>query len=489
MTAKAYQMYVDGKWVGAASGATYELPNPATEQIVGVVPDADREDMQRAIAAARRAFDEGPWRSTTPRERVRILEALAEALERRKEEFRDLLVRAHAAEGLTHAIQLEEPIQSLRNYADILLRFRFEEPLDSLSTIGPVGPTVVNSLLHHQPVGVCGLIPTWNFPLYVTVQKIAPAIAAGCTMVIKPSPFGPLIDCLIAELVDEVGLPPGVFNLVTGQSDELGRELTENPAVDKISFTGAVSTGKKVMEAASQSLKRVHLELGGKSAMIVLDDAEIAAASPAAASPTFFHAGQGCAITTRVLVPRKLHDPLVDRMKSFIEAFVKVGDPAEPTTILGPVIREQRRVAIEEYIASGVSEGADLVMGGGRPAHLEKGYFLEPTVFANVRNEMRIAREEIFGPVVSVIPYEDEDDAVRIANDSSLGLYGGILTTNTNRALSVAKKLRTGGVGINGSVNLRACPFGGFKESGIGREGGVFGLREFLELQAITWPA
>jgi aldehyde dehydrogenase (NAD+) len=308
-------------------------------------------------------------------------------------------------------------------------------------------------------------------------------------MVIKPSPWGPLIDLMVAELAEEVDLPPGVLNVVCGQSAELGIELTENPRVDKVSFTGAVSTGKLVMRACASTLKRVHLELGGKSAQIILDDADIAMAGPGGSAPTFFHAGQGCAITTRVLVPKDKHDELVSGMETFVGGFVKIGNPADPATILGPVIREERRVAIEEYIQAGVDQGADLVTGGGRPGDLDKGYFLQPTIFANVRNDMKIAREEIFGPVVVVIPYEDDADAIRIANDSEYGLSGGIMTTNVNRGLGLAKQIRTGSVMVNGAVNLAVTPFGGFKQSGIGREGGVFGLEEYLEIQALSWPS
>jgi acyl-CoA reductase-like NAD-dependent aldehyde dehydrogenase len=484
---RVHRLYIDGKWLDADSGARYELPNPATEECVGLAPDAGRSDMQRAIAAARRAFDEGPWPRTKPRERARTLEAIADALERRKEEFRTVLVSAHAAEFMTHGIQLDTPIASLRAYADLVQRFEFEESLPSLAAVGPTGPAVTSAMVHHQPAGVCGLIPTWNFPLYVTLQKIAPALAAGCTMVCKPSPWGPLIDLMVAELLEEANVPPGVFNVVTGQSDELGIELCTNPGIDKLSFTGSVSTGKRVMESAAATLKRVHLELGGKSAMIILDDADMAMAGPSASAPTFFHAGQGCAITTRVLVKREQHDALVAGMEAFVKSFVKIGNPADPATILGPVIRDERRCKIEEYIQSGIDDGAELVLGGGRPAGFDKGYFLEPTIFANVDNDMRIAREEIFGPVVAVIPYVDDADAVRIANDSDLGLYGGIMTSDTHRALGLAKQIRSGGVSINGAVNLEVCPFGGFKQSGIGREGGVFGLREYLETQAITW--
>ena len=489
MSVKPYRMYIDGKWVDAASGATYELPNPATEQTLASAPDASRDDLRRAIGAARRAFDSGPWPRSTPRERSRVLERIALGLERRKEEFRDLLVAAHAAEYMTHPIQLDLAIAQIANYAELALRFPFEEPLPPVSAVTAAGPKLVSSMAYHQPVGVCGLVPTWNFPLYVTAQKIGPALATGCTMVIKPSPWGPLVDLLLAEVIEECDLPPGVYNVVTGQSPELGIELCENAEIDKLSFTGSVETGKRVMAAAAGTLKRVHLELGGKSAQIVLDDYDLDAAAPGAASPTFFHAGQGCAMTTRVLVQRSRHDELVEKMAGFVKSFVKPGNPADPSVMLGPVIREERRTAIEGYVASGCEQGAELVTGGGRPADLPRGYFLEPTIFANVRNDMRIAREEIFGPVVSVIPFENEDDAVRIANDSSFGLYGGILTNDSARGLELARRLRTGGVSINGATNLLAAPFGGFKQSGIGREGGLFGMREFTEIQMLAWPS
>jgi len=488
MAIRTWQLFVDGKWTEAASGATYGIPNPATEETVGIATDAGREDVVRAVGAARRAFDSGPWRRSTPAERARILLRIADEVERRKEEFRALLVAAHGAEAMTHGIQLETPIAQLRGYAELATRFQWDEPLTPVQGMTPAGMRTVQGIAHHQPAGVCGLIPTWNFPLFVTAQKIGPAIATGCTMVIKPSPWGPLIDLLVAEIIAECDLPPGVFNVVTGQGPELGAELAESPLVDKISFTGSVSVGKKVALAAAGTLKRVHLELGGKSAQIILDDYQVDAAAPSSAGPTFFHAGQGCAMTTRVLVQRRRHDALVEKMAAFVRGFVKVGNPADPTVILGPLIREERRQAVAGYVASGNEEGAELVCGGARPAGLSHGFFFEPTIFANVRNHMRIAREEIFGPVVSVIPFEEEEDAIRIANDSSLGLFGGILTHDLDKARAIAKRIRAGGVSINGAVNLTHAPFGGFKESGIGREGSVWGLREFTEIQSITWP-
>jgi acyl-CoA reductase-like NAD-dependent aldehyde dehydrogenase len=336
-------------------------------------------------------------------------------------------------------------------------------------------------------VGVCGVIPTWNFPLFVTVQKLGPIIATGCTAVCKPSPWGPLVDLMLAEVVEECGVPAGVWNVVTGEGTDISEELVASPLIDKISFTGSVAVGKKIMQAAGATLKRVHLELGGKSALIVLDDFDLGMAAPVAASPTFFHAGQGCAITTRVLVGRDRQDALLEKMASFVNGVVTVGDPADPSIMVGPVIRAERRAAIEEYIALGREQGAELVAGGGRPAGLEKGYFVEPTIFGHVKNDMRIAQEEIFGPVVAVIPYEDEADAIRIANDSSYGLFGGLLTNDTGKALAMGKQIRTGGVIVNGASNLLDMPFGGFKESGIGREGGRWGLEEFTEIQALAW--
>ncbi|MBK7972563.1 MAG: aldehyde dehydrogenase family protein [Deltaproteobacteria bacterium] len=487
MGERPYRMFIDGAWIGAGERPTYPIPNPATEEIVAHAPEGTRGDVGRAIAAARRAFDHGPWPRSTPAERAAVLLKIADGIQARKEQFRALLVAAHAAEAMTHVLQLETPIYSLYNHAELVGSFPWEEEVPTLMVPTKRGMMETHAAVVRQPAGVCALIPTWNFPLFTTLNKIAPAIAAGCTMVVKPSPWGPLVDLLLAEVIAECDLPPGVFNVVTGQAPELGADLVESAAVDKVSFTGSVSTGKKIMRAAAETLKRVHLELGGKSALVILDDADVETAAPSAASPAFFHAGQGCALMTRVLVPRKKHDALVAATVAFIEKKVKLGDPADPTVNLGPVIREERRAAIETLIASGREQGAVLATGGGRPASQPRGYFVEPTVFANVRNHMTIAREEIFGPVVSILPFDDDDDAVRIANASEMGLYGGIVTNDVERGKRVARRIRTGGVGINNATNLLHAPFGGFKQSGIGREGGVYGVHEFTELQTIAW--
>ena len=483
---KTWQLYVDGKWVEAQGGRTYALPNPATEEEIARAPDAGVADVDRAISAARRAFDEGPWPRTPLAERVALIERIADGVERRKDEFRDVLVAAHGAEFVTHGPQLDQPIQLIRNTAELARRYPFEELLPLVDQPTPAGPRLVSTLVVRQPVGVCALIPTWNFPLWVTAQKIAPALAAGCTMVVKPSPWGPLIDLMLAEVAEEAGLPPGVLNVVSGQDPEIGPALVADPRIDKVSFTGSNATGKRIMESVARNLTRVHFELGGKSALIVLDDYDLDAAAPNASSPTFFHAGQGCAMNTRVLVSRSRHDELVAKMAGFVKHAVKIGDPADPSVMLGPVIRPERRAAIEDYIASGREDGAELA--AGRPAGLERGWFVEPTIFCNVPPAARIAQQEIFGPVVSVIPFDDEDDAVRIANDSEYGLFGGILSNDMRRAIELARRIRTGGVSINGAINTFHKPSGGFKDSGIGRENGRYGLEEYTELQVVMWP-
>ena len=373
-----------------------------------------------------------------------MLTRIGEKISDRKQEFRALLSSAHGATRSTMIVQLETPIYLLYNYAEIASRYPFVEEMPDLPVPTRTGLITTRSEVVRQPAGVCGLIPTWNFPLFVTINKIAPALATGCTMVIKPSPWGPAIDLLLAEVLAECDLPPGVVNVVTGQAPALGEALVASPDVDRISFTGSVPTGKAIMRSCADTLKRVHLELGGKSALIVLDDADLETAAAACAMPATFHAGQGCAMTTRILVPRDRHDDLVDAVVAHVEGEVRIGDPADRETTLGPVIRPERLEAIEAMVAAGVEQGARLATGGRRPAQPEKGWFFEPTVFAGVDNALPIARDEIFGPVVCVLPYEGDDEAVRIANDSSMGLFGGILSPDVERAKGLARRLRTG---------------------------------------------
>jgi aldehyde dehydrogenase (NAD+) len=404
--------------------------------------------------------------------------------------MRALLIAEAGACWVSHDVQVEWPIRHLRNYADLVHRFPFEEMLPTTVTESPMGAHLSNSMVHRAPVGVCGMIPTWNFPVFVAVQKLGPALATGNTMVVKPSPYGPLINLWLAKLIDEVAdLPPGVMNWVTGQAPEISQELVSSPLVDKISFTGSIVVGRQILAAGADRLRRIHLELGGKSAHILLDGDNLDMVAPALAAPTFFHSGQGCAMGTRVLVPRSVADRVVERMVGFVgnRDIVKIGDPADPSVLMGPVIREERRKAIEAYVASGVEQGAKLVTGGRRPAHLDAGYFLEPTIFADVDNRLRIAQEEIFGPVVTVTPYDDVEEAIRIANDSDYGLAAMITGTDQVKAVEIGKRLRTGTVWINQGGNMAHAPFGGFKLSGLGREGGLFGMHEYTEVQHLAW--
>jgi aldehyde dehydrogenase (NAD+) len=485
-------MYIDGRWLAAGSGATFDVLNPATEETIATCPEAGRAEMRRALEAARRAFGEGPWPRMSPRDRSRVIQQIADGLSARRNELAALLTAEVGAAQYLLPMQLDDPLTAMHSYAELAARADLEEMLPPLVQQTVAGPTATQMLVYRQPAGVVGAINTWNFPLYVLIQKLGPALAAGCTLVVKASPYAPLINLEVAKVIDQTDLPKGVVNVVTGEGVEISEELVASPLLDKISFTGSVPTGKRIAAAAAQNLTRLHLELGGKSACIVLDDADVEAMAPVLASPAFVHAGQACAATTRCLVPASLYDRALEKMAAFV-GNLKVGDPSDAAVMVGPLIREARRTAVEEYIRSGKDEGAALVAGGGRPATLERGYFLEPTIFGDVRNDMRIAREEIFGPVLAVTKYNDVDEAVRIANDSRYGLSGRVVTHNTAKGLEVAKRLRTGsvllghGFGGPGALTFTVAPFGGFKESGLGREGGKYGLYEFTEIQTIAW--
>jgi aldehyde dehydrogenase (NAD+) len=480
------RMLIDGNLVDAESGRTFDNENPATEEIIGVAADASPEDASRAIAAARRAFDETSW-STDRALRKRCLAQLQEALLKvADEELRPTIV----AEGgspilLTYTVQLDLPVQWLSQWVDLAESYEYERPLP---TVESFGGTHRGSLIG-EPAGVVTAITPFNFPLYLTIAKLGPALAAGCTAVLKPSPYTPWTATILGRLVaEQTEIPPGVVNVVTTSDQATAEALTTDPRVDMVSFTGSTATGRRIMAAAADTVKRVHLELGGKSANIVLDDTDLAQALPLAAGWACAHSGQGCGMYTRLLLPRSRYDEGLALLEMAFQN-MQVGDPMDPATLQGPQISAEQRERVLGYIAKGTEEGARLVTGGGIPENLERGYYVQPTLFADVDPGSTIAREEIFGPVLSVIPFEDDDEAVRIANDSIYGLTGNVWSASEERALGVANRIRAGSVSVNGAQWLDITrPFGGFKQSGIGRENGVKGFEEFLETKVLALP-
>ncbi len=480
------RMLIDGKLVEAASGQRFDNVNPATEEVLGEVADASNEDMQCAIAAARRAFDETDW-STNRAFRKQCLLQLQAAIEGEREELREeLIAEVGAPRLLTYAPQLDSPLKDgLLWPAEMIDTFEWERTLPNGDMMG------INSRrgVWKEAIGVVGAIVPWNFPFEVTINKLGPILATGNTMVLKPAPDTPWNATRLGRLIaEQTDIPAGVVNVVTSADHLVGEELTLSPMVDMISFTGSTVVGQRIMEKGAPTLKRVFLELGGKSAMLVLEDADFANVIPGAAMGCV-HAGQGCAIQTRVLVPRSRHDEAAQILSDGM-AGVTYGDPNDAGNLMGPVISAKQRDRVEGYIKKGVDEGATLAVGGGRPPHLPKGWFIEPTLFTNVDNSMTIAQEEIFGPVLSLIAYDDEADAVRIANDSKYGLSGGVFSSDEKHAEAVARRIRSGSMSINGGVWYGAdSPYGGYKTSGIGRQNGVEGFEQHLETKAVAWPA
>ena len=465
------KLYINGQWVRPAGTALLDVINSTTEEVMARVPEGTPADADRAVAAARAAFDS--WSQLAASERAAYLRQIAEHLQARQAEIAAIIAgEVGMPLPLATAVQAGLPATVCASYAKLLSDYSFEEQIG-------------NSLIVKEAVGVVGCITPWNYPLHQVVAKVAPAIAAGCTVVLKPSEVAPLTAFVLAEICDEVGLPAGVFNLVTGLGPVVGEAIVANPDVDMVSFTGSTRAGRRVSELAAQTVKRVALELGGKSASIVLGDADFEKAVRSSVSSCYFNSGQTCSAHTRLLVPKEKQDEAARIAKETAENFT-LGDPREGKAKLGPLVSETQRERVRNYIRKGVEEGARLVTGGAdAPDGLEKGYFVRPTVFADVRPDMTIAQEEIFGPVLSIIPYEDEDDAVRIANDTVYGLSGGVWSGDPERAKRVARRLRTGQVEINGGKFNPLAPFGGYKQSGNGRELGKYGLEEFLEVKAM----
>ncbi|MFI0450464.1 aldehyde dehydrogenase [Actinomadura sp. 6N118] len=476
------RLLVNGRLV-PGSGGTFETLNPATEEILGEAADATAADMEEAIGAARQAFDSSGW-ATDVALRVRCLRQLRDALQRHAGELRELTIaEVGTPRFLTFGAQLDAPVADLGWFADLAESYEWSTDLGRAEPMGiPSHRRVVK-----EPVGVVGAITPWNFPHQINLAKLGPALAAGNTVVLKPAPDTPWCAAFLGTLIaEETDIPAGVVNVVTSSDHALGAQLAGDPRVDLVSFTGSTATGRAVMTTAAETLKKVFLELGGKSAFIVLDDADLRAACSYAAFSVATHAGQGCAITTRLLVPRAAYDQAVEITAKSLRR-IGVGDPKDDKTLCGPVVSARQRERIEGYLELAIKEGGSFACGGGRPADRDRGFWIEPTLITGLTNDCRAAREEIFGPVLAILPHDGDDDAVRIANDSPYGLSGAVHGTDLDRARAVAARLRTGTVSVNGGVWYAAdVPFGGYKQSGIGREMGVAGFEEYVETKAIS---
>ncbi|WP_182523898.1 aldehyde dehydrogenase [Nocardioides dongkuii] len=478
------QQLVDGKLSGASDGATYPILNPATGAEIGVAPDSTATDVEAAIAAARRAFDETDW-STNTELRVRCLRQLHQALLDHAEDFRALTTAEVGMPGfMMGAAGFDVPVESLKWVTDLVESYEFETDLGVAAPMGIKSRRTVR----REAVGVVAAITPWNVPTQINLAKVGPALAAGCTVVLKPAPDTPWVAAELGRLAAEhTDIPAGVFNVVTPRSNEVAAQLTSDPRVDMVSFTGSTNTGRAIMAAAAPTLKRVFLELGGKSAAIALDDADVAAVAGATAFTACIHAGQGCAITTRLVVPRDRYDEAVQVAASTMES-IGAKDPADPGAICGPVISQVQRDRVASYLDLAVEEGGTFATGG--TVIDQDGYWIQPTVIAGLDNSSRVAQEEIFGPVLVVIPHDGDDDAVRIANDSAYGLSGSVDSGSLERAKAVAARIRTGTLAVNGGVWFSPdAPFGGYKQSGLGREMGVAGFEEYLETKTIAEPA
>jgi aldehyde dehydrogenase (NAD+) len=482
-----HQIYVGGSFVDTYDGKTYDNINPATEESLGQAPDAGLSDTKRAIEAARASFDSGIWSDAPLEERARVMRHIAHGFEKAHQDMVDITVAevghpVRICEGMAQGATVNA--HYLAELAGRDFGYVAEPILGDMKT--------THRLVLREPVGVVSAILPYNAPIQVASYKALAAIAAGNSVVMKPSPLTPYSALLFAKIVADSDLPPGVLNVITATGVDSGVELSESPRVDMVSFTGSPEVGAAIMTACGKTLKRVMLELGGKSAYIVLDDAPVPLAAALACATPMGLSGQGCSLPTRVLMPRSMGDEFLEIAKKTLES-LKIGDPTDPNTILGPVVSKAQRARVERYVGIATDEGATLLTGGKRPADLPVGYFYEPTLFHSVTNDMRIAQEEVFGPVAVIIPYDDIDDAIRICNDSIFGLGGNILSTNPERSMAVAKRMRTGQVWINTPLtDAEHClpypdiPFGGYKHSGVGREMGIEGYLEYTEIKNIA---
>ncbi|MET7898608.1 aldehyde dehydrogenase [Streptomyces mirabilis] len=481
MTVTEYDsLFIGGRWSKPSTNKVISVMSPSTGLHLGAVPEAVETDVDRAVRAARTAFDSASgWSTWEPARRAAAMVRLADALDARKEE---MATRVSAQNGMPISVagpfEATVPAGLLRYYAGVLQDAHFEEQRQGL----PIGTTLVR----REPLGVVAAIVPWNFPQVLAFFKMAPALAAGCTLVLKPSPETVLDSYLLAEAIAEAGLPEGVINIVPG-GRATGAYLVSHPGVDKVSFTGSTAAGRQIAAACGQLLRPVTLELGGKSAAIILDDADLPGSVDQLFAASLLNNGQTCFASTRILAPRSRYDEVVDFYTTMAES-ATVGDALDPATQVGPLVSSRQRDRVESYIAKGLNEGARLTAGGARPVGLETGWFVEPTVFADVDNASTIAQEEIFGPVLSIIRYDGDNDAVSIANDSAYGLGGTVWSADPNRALGIAKRIRTGTIGLNGYLPDLTSPYGGMKASGLGRELGPEGLAAFQQFQSIYHP-